>query len=67
MNNYIPDRSCTDSGYIRGYILALQNSLTRAQYYEHTNDIRFLNESKDWTDVANIYLKEIANEQTVEI
>ena len=61
------DRSCTVNGYINGYENALQNSLTRANYYSDTNDIRFLNESKDWLEVANIYLKEIVNEQTVEI
>lgn len=61
------DRSCTVNGYVNGYVNALQNSLSRANYYGDTNDIRFLNESKDWLEVANIYLKEITNAQPVEV
>lgn len=59
MNNYFADRTATDSGYLNGYINALTNSLSRARYYETTNDERFLNESKDWMRVADIYLREI--------
>lgn len=66
LNNYFSDRSCTTSGYINGYINALENSIVRAKYYSQTNDIRFLNESNEWLDVANIYLKEITNDQTCE-
>lgn len=65
--NYIPERSATNSGYIRAYINALQNSLVRANYYQDSNDIRFLNESNDWLEVANIYQKEIVHEGVVEI
>ena len=64
MNIYIVNRSCSQSGYIRGYINALQNSLVRAKYYDETNDIRFLNESDEWVTVSNIYLKEIFKEHT---
>lgn len=65
--NYISERSATNSGYIYGYINALQNSISRANYYRDTNDIRFLNESHDWLEVANIYFKEIVHESLVEI
>lgn len=65
-NNYI-DRSCTVNGYINSYITALQNSLVRANYYRDSNDIRFLNESKDWIEVANIYMKEILNEENATV
>lgn len=44
---------------INSYINALNNSLVRIKYYEQTNDTRFLNESKEWLTVANIYAKEI--------
>ena len=65
-NNYI-DRSCTVNGYINSYIIALQNSLVRANHYRDSNDIRFLNESKDWIEVANIYMKEILNEENATV
>lgn len=45
--------------YIHSIIYALNNSATRAKYYEQTGDIRFLNESNEWIDVAKIYMKEI--------
>ena len=48
------------SDYIHALINALNNSMIRAKYYEQTGDIRFLNESSDWADVAKIYMKEIA-------
>ena len=48
------------SDYIHAIINALNSSITRAKYYEQTGDIRFLNESSDWADVAKIYMKEIA-------
>lgn len=47
------------SDYIHAIINALNSSITRAKYYEQTGDIRFLNESSDWADVAKIYMKEI--------
>lgn len=50
--------------YIYAVINALNNSLVRANYYEQTGDIRFLNESKDWIDVATIYMKGINCGQT---
>lgn len=66
LNNYFPDRSTTTSGYIRAYINALENCLVRIKYYEQTNDIRFLNESNDWLDVAQIYMKEMNSAETCE-
>lgn len=66
MTHYFENRSEMTAGYIRGYINALTNSLHRAEYYETTNDERFLNESNDWIRVANIYLKEILNEDCIE-
>lgn len=59
MTNYIADRSCTTSGYIYAVTNALENSLVRMKYYEKTNDTRFLEESNEWLDVANLYMKEI--------
>ena len=47
------------NNYIDSIIKALENSLVRSKYYKQTGDIRFLNESSDWIDVANIYMKEI--------
>lgn len=59
MNNYIADRSSTMSGYIFAAINAMENSVIRMKYYRDTNEPRFLKESKDWIDVANIYMREI--------
>jgi len=59
VNTYIADRSCTAAGYIYAITNALQNSLVRMKYYEDTNDTRFLEESNEWLDVANLYMKEI--------
>lgn len=67
MSKYIENRSVTTSGYIYAATNALHNSLVRIKYYEDTNEPRFLEESKEWIDVANLYMKEIMNEQTVEI
>lgn len=47
------------SDYIQSIIYALNNSMIRAKYYEQTGDLRFLNESSDWIDVAKVYMKEI--------
>ena len=67
MSKYIDNRSATTSGYIYAATNALHNSLVRMRYYEDTNESRFLEESKEWIDVANLYMKEILNEKTVEI
>lgn len=48
-----------DKAYTFSMIYALENSIIRHKYYEQTNDIRFLHESNDWLDVANIYMNEI--------
>lgn len=56
---FIAARSTDISSYINNYIYALENSLVRIKYYEQTNEDRFLSESNEWLDVANIYLKEI--------
>lgn len=55
------------NNYIDSLIKALENSLVRSRYYEQAGDVRFLNESSDWMDVAKIYMKEIQNAQTCEI
>lgn len=55
------------NNYIHSIIYALEHSLVRSRYYEQTGDIRFLNESSDWIDVATIYMKEIKNAQTGEV
>lgn len=47
------------SDIIRTIISNLENSLLRAQYYQSTGDIRFLDESRVWLDNANIYMNEI--------
>lgn len=67
MANYISDRSCTTSGYIRAMINSMENGLVRMRYYEETDDIRFLHETNDWINVINIYMKEITNAQTGEV
>lgn len=47
--------------YIHSLINALKHSQVRASYYEQTGDVRFLNESSNWIDVAKIYMNEIKN------
>lgn len=53
------------SDIIRTIISNLENSLLRAKYYESTGDIRFLDESREWLENANIYMKEIYRENNV--
>lgn len=58
MNNYI----CTKDyhkNYLTGMINSLENSISRAKYYEQSDDIRYLNESNEWITVASIYMREI--------
>lgn len=59
MNNIYIDRSCSTQGYIRAIINAMENSLNRMQHYNDTNDINFLEQSQEWLDVTNIYMKEL--------
>ena len=47
------------NNYLKGMINSLENSITRAKYYDETGDIRFLNESNEWIIVANLYMKEL--------
>lgn len=49
--------------YIHSLINALKHSQVRASYYEQTGDVRFLNESSDWLEVAQIYIKEILSNE----
>lgn len=49
--------------YIHSLINALKHSQVRAEYYYQTGDVRFLNESSDWIDVAQIYMKEILSNE----
>lgn len=43
--------------YIDAIAYALKNASIRMKYYEETNESRFLTETNDWVEVANIYLK----------
>lgn len=65
MNRYFYTRSCTNQGYIHAIINAMENSITRMKYYNETNDAKFLEQSNEWLDVANIYMRqmEINNEE----
>lgn len=58
MSDYI----CTkdyNKNYLTGMINCLENSISRAKYYEQSDDIRYLNESNEWITVASIYMREI--------
>jgi hypothetical protein len=60
MNDYI----CTKdyhNNYLQGMINSLENSISRAKYYEQNDDIRYLNESNEWITVASVYMREILN------
>lgn len=59
MSTHFIDRPTFMDGYIYAVSNALKNSSIRMKYYEETNDSKFLDESNDWLDVANIYMKEI--------
>lgn len=54
------------SDIIRTIISNLENSLLRAKYYQSSGDIRFLDESREWLENANIYMKEIYLENNVD-
>lgn len=55
------------NNYIDNIINAIKHSLIRSHYYEQTGDVRFLNESNDWIDVARIYMREIRDAETCEV
>lgn len=48
-----------NKNYLTGMINSLENSISRAKYYEQSDDIRYLNESNEWITVASIYMREI--------
>lgn len=54
------------NNYLRGMINSLENSITRAKYYQETGDIRFLNESNEWIIVADLYMKELVKNYNME-
>lgn len=58
MSHYICNKDYHNN-YLRGMINSLENSITRAKYYQETGDVRFLNESNEWITVAGIYMKEL--------
>lgn len=43
--------------YAGAIVHALNNFSVRIQYYKETNDIKFLNEAREWIEVAGIYLR----------
>lgn len=63
------DYICTKdyhNNYLVGMINSLENSISRAKYYEQNGDIRFLNESSEWITVASVYMREILKENNNE-
>lgn len=61
MSEYICNKDY-NKNYLTGMINSLENSVSRAKYYEQNGDIRFLNESNEWITVASIYMREILKE-----
>lgn len=47
--------------YISSIKHALKNAEIRLGWYSDTSDVRHLSESMEWIDVAQIYMKEIKN------
>lgn len=52
--------------YIRSIIYSMECSIHRMKWYAETGEIRYLNESKDYLGVANIYMKEISKNESLE-
>lgn len=68
MNNIYIDRSCSTQSYISATINAMENSLNRIQHYSDTNDTKFLQQSQEWLEVANIYMKQIeVNDEKISV
>lgn len=69
MSNIYIDRSCSTQGYVNAMINAMENSVNRMRYYDETNDTTFLNQSQEWLDVANIYMRqiEVNNNETISV
>lgn len=53
--------------YINSIITSLNNGMIRAMNYEASQDVKFLNETKEWIDVASIYLNQLLMEQKNEV
>lgn len=59
MSKYFMDRSSDVNGYLNSAMNAINNLMIRMKYYQETNDSKFLDDSNDWLEVANIYMREI--------
>lgn len=52
--------------YIRSIIYSMECSLHRMKWYQETGEVRYLEESKDYLGVANIYMREITKNENCE-
>jgi len=51
------------SDYVRNIIYCLECSLHRMKWYQETGEPRYLDDSRDYLTVANIYMKEISKKE----
>ena len=50
--------------YINSIIYCLECGMARMKYYQETGEPRYLEDSRNYIAVANIYMREINNEPT---
>ena len=52
------------NNYINSIIYSLECSLVRMKWYQETGETRYLDDSKNYIAVANIYMREITKEES---
>jgi len=55
------------NNYINSIVYSLECSLQRMKWYQETGEIRYLNDTMDYLTVANIYMKEITKDKSMEV
>ncbi len=52
------------NNYINSIIYCLECSLVRMKWYQETGETRYLDDSRNYIAVANIYMREITKEES---
>jgi len=52
------------NNYINSIIYSLECSLVRMKWYQETGETRYLDDSRNYIAVANIYMREITKEES---
>ena len=53
--------------FVQAYFYNLRCSIHKMEWYDQTGEIRYLDESRDYLSVANIYMREITKTNNIEL